>query len=58
MTMCSRPKDGGSVLCRHDTYPDPYAALAKDAETVAMMAEDEGTVGEIRLAVWAANFCL
>ena len=48
-------KEGGSVTCRYDTYPDPYAALAKDAERVAMMVGDEGAVGAIRLAIWAAN---
>ena len=48
-------REGGTVTCRYDTYQDPYAALAKDAERVALVAGDEGAVGDIRLALWAAN---
>ena len=48
-------KDGGPVHCMYDEEEDPYKALTKDAERVALMIGDEGAAREIRLALWAAD---
>ena len=48
-------KDGGNVVCRYDTLADPYAAMSRDAEKVALLLGDEVAAREIRLSFWAAD---
>lgn len=51
-------KNSGTVRCMYDNEEDPYKALAKDAERVALMIGDESAAREIRLALWAADIGL
>lgn len=51
-------KDGGSVVCRYDAEADPYAAMARDAEMVAMVIGDERAAREVRLGVWVGDVCV
>ena len=48
-------KDGGPVHCMYDEEEEPYRAVARDAERVALMIGDEGAAREKRLALWAAD---
>ncbi|KAG7009611.1 hypothetical protein G7Y79_00002g007260 [Physcia stellaris] len=48
-------KNSSTVRCMYDNEEDPYKALAKDAERVALMLGDKSAAREIRLALWAAD---
>ena len=48
-------KNSSTVRCMYDNEDDPYKALAKDAERVALMLGDKSAAREIRLALWAAD---
>ena len=47
-----------TIVCRYDRAEDPYRAMARDAEKVALLVGDEKAARDIRLVEWVGDACI